>query len=108
RKHRDDFPGLLRRLHVDDAFTATRLQTVSRNRRLLAITLLGDRQHSLRILRRYRANRHHKVILPQLDSASTTSGWSLRPCILLVEVDGEIVVAGNEDALRAVCENHVE
>ena len=40
RKYSDHLAGLVSRLHVDDAFATTRLQAVSRNRRLLAVALL--------------------------------------------------------------------
>src|SRR6185437_3736664 len=42
RKHRNDLAGLVSRLHVDDTFTATRLQSISRDRSLLPVTLLGN------------------------------------------------------------------
>src|SRR5262249_20373018 len=42
RKNCNNLPGLLGRLHVDDALTTARLQPVSRDRSLLAVTLLGN------------------------------------------------------------------
>src|SRR5947209_14393145 len=38
----DDLAGFLRRLHVDDALAAARLQAVGRYRRLLAEAVLAD------------------------------------------------------------------
>src|SRR4051812_46100890 len=46
----DDLSGLVGRLHVDDALSATRLQAVGRYRGLLAKAALTDREHLLAVV----------------------------------------------------------
>src|SRR6185437_4353555 len=74
REHSNHLTGLLSGFHVDDALAATRLQSVSRDRRLLAVTLLGNGKHFLRVISRHRTKRNNVVILAQVDSADAASG----------------------------------
>src|SRR6266496_5838260 len=50
RKYGHHLAGLRGCFHVDDALTAARLQTISRDRRLLAVALLRHGQHPLVVI----------------------------------------------------------
>ena len=108
RKHRDDLAGLFSRLHVDDALAAARLQPISRDRRLLAITLLGNGKHLLLVLCRDGADRNDVIILSQVDAARAAGRPAHRPHVLLVKANRQAVVSRDEDALGAVGQDHVK
>src|SRR6185436_11780684 len=92
RKHGNHLAGLLSGFHVDNALAAARLQSVSRDGRLLAVTLLGNGEHFLRVISRYRTERNNVVILAQVDAADAASGSTHRPDVLLVEANSLAVV----------------
>src|SRR6266576_825115 len=94
REDGNDLAGLCGGLHIDDTFAAARLQPISSDRRLLAVALLGNRKHLLRVVRRNCAKRHDDIILTQIDAARTPGSSPHRPRVLFVEANRKTIAGG--------------
>src|SRR5581483_10183248 len=65
-------------------------------------------KHAFRIVGRHGAQRNDEIIFAQIDATSAARRATHWPRVLFIEANGETVVRGDKDALRAVGQDHVE
>src|SRR6185503_17370759 len=90
------------------ALAAARLQPASGDRRLLAITLLGNRKHLFIVISRHWTNRHDIIVRAQIYAANSTGRSAHRPDVLLVETDCQSIMGGYEDPFGSIGRHYVE